>query len=686
MQDILENTIVLIDPCLNPDGHQRFSSWVNSHRSKNPVGDPNNRENTEPWPGGRTNHYWFDLNRDWLPARHPESKARVALFHQWKPNIQTDHHEMGGESTFFFQPGEASRIHPLIPEQNRSLTRQIGQYYAQALDEQKVLYFTHERFDDFYFGKGSTYPDIQGSVGILFEQASPRGYVRETSNGLLTFHYTIKNQFVVSLATLRAGLDLRPALLEHQRSFFREAVEAGKKDAFAYLLDAKEGPGRSEVLAELLLSHGIHIRRLREDVAIDGVQYRASSAVVVPLEQSQYWLIRALFDRRTSFADSIFYDISAWDLDLSMNMHLAKVQESEVSTDSWQPIALDMVGCDRPGRYAYAMPWSQEHAPAVLYKVLDQEIRVRVAQAPFTDLQGHRYDRGTLVVSLDLQERAPDRIYSVLDSLGKTYGVAIYALHGGTSSSGISIGSDQMDVLERPGILLLVGEGVRSYEAGEIWHLMDYLHDIPVSLVPVEDLGGVDLARYNTVVMPGGQYSTLRQTVAEKLNRWVREGGTLIAMQQAQQWLYGSGMASFSMKNDSTTSQPQLSYAQSSQYRSARKVTGAILEALIDRTHPLAYGYFADRVPVFKNNTAAIQQKAGITMDPVRFAPDPLLSGYMPSDIITHIAGTPAVSVAQHGGGRIIFFNFNPNFRGIWYGTNRMFLNAVFFGRSITTY
>ncbi len=225
----LNNTIILFDPCYNPDGMQRFSSWVNSRKSKMTSTDPLDTEHNEPWPGGRFNHYWFDLNRDWLVAQHPESQARIKNFQKWKPNVLTDHHEMGTNSSFFFQPGVPSRTHPLTPEKNLELTKRMGEFHAKALDELGSFYFTQEGYDDFYYGKGSSFPDVQGAIGILFEQASSRGHAQESTNGILRFPFTIRNQFATALSSLKAISSMRADLLNYQRQFYKDAASGSPK-------------------------------------------------------------------------------------------------------------------------------------------------------------------------------------------------------------------------------------------------------------------------------------------------------------------------------------------------------------------------------------------------------------------------------------------------------------------------
>ena len=230
VEETLQNVVILFDPSFNPDGLQRFSQWVNMHKGKNLVSDPNNREFSEVFPYGRTNHYWFDLNRDWLVQQQPESQGRVRVFHDWKPNILTDHHEQGSNATFFFQPGVPARTNPFTPLKNQEMTGKIAAFHAKALDKIGSQYFTKENYDDFYYGKGSTYPDVQGSIGILFEQASSRGHAQRTLNGVLTFPFTIRNQLTTSFSTIEAAQALRVELLTYQRDFFKNASADAAKD------------------------------------------------------------------------------------------------------------------------------------------------------------------------------------------------------------------------------------------------------------------------------------------------------------------------------------------------------------------------------------------------------------------------------------------------------------------------
>ena len=326
--DYLDRIVILIDPCMNPDGFNRHASWINMHKSQTPMPDDNSRGFLEVWPGGRTNHYWFDLNRDWILLQHPESRGRLEVYHRWRPNVQTDHHEMGSSSTFFFQPGIPSRTNPYTPESTTQLTRKIGQYHAAAMDPDGSLFFTEEIFDDYYYGKGSSYPDVNGSVGILFEQAGTRGFERNTPRGKLTFPYAIRNQVRVSLSTLKASYEMREELLEHQRDFFgssKSLVNASKEKAYVF------GDADRASLAnftDILLRHQIKVFGLKRVHSVDGITYSPGNAFMVPLDQPQIRLVQNLFKPQKSYADSLFYDVSAWTLPYAFNIPYAALDQS----------------------------------------------------------------------------------------------------------------------------------------------------------------------------------------------------------------------------------------------------------------------------------------------------------------------------------------------------------------------
>ena len=331
-EQLLRDIVILFDPSYNPDGLQRFAYWANTNKNQNLTTDNNDREYSEVWPRGRTNHYHFDLNRDWLPAQLPESQARIESFTNWLPNILTDHHEMGTDATFFFQPGIQSRVHPLTPKMNQTLTKEIGSYHAEALNKIGSLYYTEESYDDFYYGKGSTYPDVNGSIGILFEQASSRGHIQDSDNGVLTFPFTVRNQLTTAFSTLKAAQNMRVKLLRYMRDFYMDArQEAAKSKSKAIVFGQTKDPVSAYKLAEILERHKIIIHQLDKPFTYKGKTYRPEGSYVVPLEQKKNKLIRGMFEKRTQFEDSLFYDISGWTFPLAFNLQYDFVNNTSMA-------------------------------------------------------------------------------------------------------------------------------------------------------------------------------------------------------------------------------------------------------------------------------------------------------------------------------------------------------------------
>ncbi len=319
----LHNAIIHIDPNYNPDGRDRHTSWANMNKAFPPVADPMDREHNETWPGGRTNHYWFDLNRDWLPLAHPESRNRVAFFHQWLPNVCTDYHEMGTNATNFFEPTKPlGSENPIVPRTNYDQLNNIfAKYFSKALDDIGSLYFTKEEFDNSYPGYGSTYPDIHGGLGLVFEQASSRGHVQQSQTKVVTFAFTIRNHVRTSLATIKASVDNRELLLKHQQDFFKTALDEAKKSSIkGYIYGDPKDKGRTTAFTELLLQHQIDV-------------YKFNDRFVVPTDQIQYRMVRSFFEKVTQYNDSVFYDASTWTMALAYNMPYEALSSSPSKKD-----------------------------------------------------------------------------------------------------------------------------------------------------------------------------------------------------------------------------------------------------------------------------------------------------------------------------------------------------------------
>ncbi len=686
----LENIVLLLDPAINPDGLNRFASWVNSHKAYNLNGDPNGAEYNEAWPRGRTNHYWFDLNRDWLPVQHPESRNRVKVFQEWLPNIHLDFHEMGTNSTFFFQPGVPSRMHPLTPTKNFELTEKIGTYHAKALDQIGSLYYNQEGYDDFYYGKGSTYPDVQGSIGILFEQASSRGHLQESANGMLSFPFSIRNQFTANLSSYKAANEMRVELNQWMKDFYKGiAVETAADVNKAYIFGSKEDDARSFHLADLILQHNIKVFTLNEDITVNGKEFKGKNAYIVPADQPQYRLIKAMFETRTTFQDSLFYDISAWTYPMAFNLdymalnskilNLANVTEVSKSSLELAPGRVFGVA----GAYQYAMEWSDYYAPKAAYDLMEAGFLVRVSQAGFGVPGGKEFGRGTLLIGTGESNMDPQQMHQKLTQIAVEAHVDIYALTSGYTT-GANLGSTTIAPLKIPKVALLVDGGVDSYEAGEIWHLLDQRYEMPVTLLPMDAIGGNTLDRYNVILMPDGRYNSLGKSGAATLKSWISEGGTLIAKGGALRFLSENEVGNITFRKGAESEKGlQKNYADYENTTGAKVTGGAIFNAKLDITHPIGFGYESSDIHTFRNDNLFMEPSENPYANPVVYTDSPLASGYLHPSNLEGLKNGGVVRISGVGQGRIIGFADNMNFRAFWFGTNKIYANAIFFGQII---
>jgi len=674
IDQMLDNTVVLFDPSFNPDGLQRFAYWANTNKSINLNPDPNDREYDEVWPGGRTNHYWFDMNRDWLPVQLPESRARLKTFHNWYPNILTDHHEMGTNASFFFQPGIPSRTHPLTPKLNQELTAKIGNFHAKALDKIGSFYYTEESFDDFYYGKGSTFPDINGSIGILFEQASSRGHIQESDNGILTFPFTIRNQFTAALSTLEAAQSMREELLTYQNNFFKNARnEAAKEANKAIVFGDEKDAAKTYHLAEILKRHKIKFHEVKDDFTANGKQFKKGHSYIVPKNQKQTRLINAMFEKRTTFQDSLFYDISAWTFPLAFNVDYAEgvsTTNAGAEVTDLQPKAGSVSGMSN---YAYLMEWHEYYTPKLLNQLLNDNLRAKVGMQPFS-LNGISYDYGTIMIPVQNQKMNASELHTYLTTLAKESHVTLNAVNTGLTQ-GIDLGSNQFRALTAPKIALLVGDGISSYDAGEIWHLFDTRYDITVTKLDTKNIGWADLSRYNTIIVPSGR---LDDDNSKKIKEWVQNGGTLIAYKSALNWLNSKEIAKLDFKKMELVGK-NISFEERGDFRGAQVIGGAIFEAETDRSHPINFGYKNDKISLFRNTTIFMKPDKNSYNNPIQYTKRPIVSGYISKQNLDSIGSTVPLQIKGLGRGKVVAFTDNTNFRAFWYGTNKLLMNAIFF-------
>ncbi len=698
VKSFLEQTVVIIEPAQNPDGLARFAQWANGHRTNVENSDKAQRTQHQPWPGGRTNHYWADLNRDWIFVVHPESKARIEQYQRWKPHVLGDYHEQGGNKpSFFFQPGHPKRTHPLTLAENQKITKRLARFHAEALDKTGQEYYSEEVFDDFYYGKGSAYPDITGGIGLLFEQTASRGQIRDFDGEKLTFNQSILNQITTSFSLMRGSDALRDELIHYRFTFKeQEGKRADKAKIKGYVFSDDGDLERARAMIEMMSAHNITVHELSKDITFDGLTFVPGHAWVVPTNAAQYGLVTSLFETRTSFDDNVFYDVSTWNLPTAFNLPFAPIKNisgrlgnpvSGVSKHTEIDINKDAV--------AYAVPWNQLDAPAFLQALLVEGIIPRVAAKPFgAELVGGKrqvFAQGTIVVGVrnEAVAKSLERILSTIRT------VETIALASGLTYEGPDLGSRDMKAVHKVKVALLVGSGVKNTEAGALWHFFDRRIGAPLTLLDIGRLGNTDLSQYTHILMTDGNYSRLSPNL-DLLNDWTHNGGILVAQKNAAKWVT-KNIIPISDKNDEDGKDDQdkenaddtepkyRAYQDYERDNGDRLVRGSVFRTIADLTHPYAYGFQRGETSLFRTWNETID-RGKISYDtPFRYTDEPLLSGFVSKEKLTELAGTPAIAVHRLGKGIIVTMADDLVFRGLWRGSERIYANIIYFSQTIET-
>jgi hypothetical protein len=681
IRNYLEHAVIFIDPTINPDGRDRHTQWANSYQGSPLVADPQDAEHDEYWPGGRTNHYWFDLNRDWLLAINPESRGKLNWYHQWYPNVVTDFHEMGSQSTYFFEPMKANgSLDPIMPRENYvDLNNLFGAYYAKALDSIGSLYFTKEVFDGTYPGYGSSYPDLQGGLGLLFEQASSRGHKQTTAYGEITFPFTIRNQFTSSITTVKAAVENKAYLRKYQQDFFKSALSrAGASRIKGYSFGDEHDQNRLKAFIDKLLIHRIEVYKNGE------------KSFFVPTRQPQYRMVQTVFETYTQYRDSVFYDASAWSLANFYNIDYTPQSKVSAGTPVTSVNEIAKVVPVMRSDYAYLIDWDDYNAPAALHFLQSKGLVLSSSFRSFTSRtkRGEKiFNYGTLLLPVKLQKKKSEEIYALLQEAQETFQIPVYAVETGLNLAGIDLGSRFVLPAEPPKAAMIIGEGVRSYEAGEVWHLLDTRVHMPITKIPNRSLDRADLDKYNTLVMVSGSYS-FDDKLMGKLKAWTEKGNTLITIGTASKWAIDKKLVTESLiekEKDTLSPVTRQPYADAGENLGKESVGGIIAETEIDLTHPLAFGYRNSRIPVYKNNTVWLAPSKNAYSTVARYTDNPVIDGFITeTNRDTFLKKSASLLVSPMGSGRVVMFADNPNFRGSWYGTNRLFLNALFLGRHIS--
>ncbi|MEQ8765697.1 MAG: M14 family metallopeptidase [Planctomycetota bacterium] len=690
-QSMLEETIVLIDPVLNPDGRERYVSWFSSVAAPGGNPDPNATEHDEPWPGGRTNHFYFDLNRDWAWLTQDETRARLPHFLAWHPQVHVDFHEMGHNSTYFFFPAEAP-INQNFPPMITEWGQRFGQGNATAFDAFGWPYYTAESFDLYYPGYGDSYPSLHGAIGMTYEQAghSAGGVVIEREDGsLLTLRDRLHHHFIAAMATVETAATGRRELLTDYADFRRQSIYEGRWGRLKeFVLEASADPHNTAELIGLLLDHGVEIERATEAFEVGGVHSHDDKSgppetrsfqkgtYLVSMAQPSRTLAMALLEPHSAISKLTFYDISAWSLPFAFGVKAHWSEErADVPREPVRAKPEPVGGVEGPeAKVGYLLPWTSTRSALALNALLALGYRAGCAQEAF-ELRGRRYPRGTIVIPTAGAEDLKNATWDVAMQIGVTFEGAPTAF----TEKGIDLGSSQIQRLERPVIAVASGPGVSANSYGAVRFLMERQYGFDFTTIPLDRLTRVDLTRYNVLVLPDG-YGY--EGDIEALKRWIRDGGVLIAIGGAASWASkeGSGLTAVSTRvpRDDGEAEDDDGWVRLDEQRERRRresTPGAIVAVDLEPAHPLAFGYDSERLHALVSSRRSFGLDVGIPV--AVFPEDASVAGFLPEPREAAIAGRAYLVDVPMGRGHVVLFAEDPNFRLFWNGLTRLFLNSL---------
>ncbi|MCH8567726.1 MAG: M14 family metallopeptidase [Balneolales bacterium] len=694
----LENTVVIIDPLLNPDGRDRYVNWYHSVAGRSPNAYPVSREHIEPWPNARTNYYQFDLNRDWAWQSQIETRQRMALYHQWMPHIHADFHEMGVDSPYYFAPA-AEPFHESITDWQREFQTTIGENHARYFDENYRVYFTREIFDLFYPSYGDTYPTYNGAIGMTYEQAgNTRGglSVITAEGDTLTFERRILNQHIVGMSTVEVTSKHFERVTEEFFRFFREGARNPYSPFKTYVVSGNNHPDKLQLLTDYLDAWDITYGRAPSVRSVNAFDYQSATNrsvslseqdIVISAYQPKSALLNVLFEPRTTIVDSLTYDITAWAVPYAMGLEAYALESRVNPTGAYflpdatvaEPVPTEVIN-ERP--YAYITSWNSKHDVRFLSNLLQQNIRVHVASRPIELQNGNRYERGSLIIMRRGHERLEEQFDRVVTETAQKYNRSLEAVQTGMVRTGPDFGSQAVRRIHAPRVALIAGPGVNPNNFGEIWHFMDRQIEYPVTVFEHSHLGMVNMNDFDVLIMPQGGYaSSISSEVAAGISRWVRSGGKLIVFGDASRGL-GNGLPEQSIRQRETDTENDahrlLLRNEDRQRDSASElITGSIYYLHLDNSHPLAFGY-PEFYYTLKSGARAFDYLSnGSNVGTLREGAH--RSGFEGYRVARHIEDSMVFGVQPHGSGELVFLNDNPLFRAFWHNGKLLFSNALFF-------
>ena len=679
----LKNTLIIMDPCINPDGRDRYVNWYNSVAGDQYNPDPAVREHAEPWPGGRVNHYYFDLNRDWAWQTQAETRQRMKMYNQWMPQVHVDFHEQGINGPYYFAPA-AAPYHEAITQWQRDFQLQIGKNNAGYFDKNGWLFYTKERYDLLYPSYGDTYPIYNGAIGMTYEQAgggrAGLGILKGDMD-TLTLVDRAQHHYTTGISTIEVSAANQGKLLKEFQQFFDDARSGKGADYKTYVLTCSD-ENKLNALKELLQLNQINFGTL-SNTSWKGYQYFSGKEeafvnegyhIAVSGTQTRSVLARVLLEPKTVVTDSNTYDITAWSLPYVYGIKAYGVKEKlDIKETPLEVKAITTANA----QYGLLIPYSSFQSSKVLAALLKQNIKVRFAEKPFT-YQNKQYDRGTLIV---IKTGNPENWNQLTQKICQQLQVQPEGVETGFMDKGIDFGSpDVKAVLPQLKVAMLTGDQTSSLSSGEIWHYFERQLGYPLSLINATDLSRTSLKNYQVLILPDGNYRAISDKAStEKLKEFVRSGGKIIALKNALGYM-AAGDWGLQIKNDKTTDKNE--YAALKKYADAEpeslsgSVPGAIYRVELDNTHPLAFGYPNFYYTLKQDGPQYDFLKEGWNVGVLK--KDGYQAGFVGVQMKNKLKDVLSIGVQEVGAGQVIYFAEDPLFRNFWENGKMLFANAVF--------
>jgi hypothetical protein len=690
----LKSTLVVIDPCINPDGRDRHVNWLNNVVGKNFNPSIDAREHSEPWPGGRTNHYNFDLNRDWAWQTQIESQSRMALYNRWLPQVHVDFHEMGIDAPYFFAPA-AEPFHEVITKWQRDFQTLLGKNHAKYFDENGWLYFTRENYDLLYPSYGDTYPTYNGAIGVTYEQAGgggggrAGGAVLNSLGDTLSLYDRTIHHYTTSLSTIEVASQNAPKLLSEFQRFYDEATTTGIGNYKSYVIKyTPDDAARIQSLLELLDKNKIRYGTTKGSGSLKGLSYDSrkeesfslnANDIIVSAVQPKSALVKVLFEPNTLLVDTIAYDITAWSLPYVFGL---KAYASTQKIDASNPVTINQVNNNllQESGYGYVIRWSGMQTVKLVSQLLQKGIKLRYNERPF-EINGQAFNRGAILI-LKASNQNIAGLWKTVHGLANQFSVPLTPVTSGMVDKGYDFGSINVHPIRPRRIALLTGEGVSPVVAGEVWFYFDQIIGYPLTLINATNAANINWSNYDVVIMPDGyfRFFTEKNTL-DQFRSWINRGGHLIAI--------GGAVAQISkldwglkMKNEDTADTKDI-YASLRKFEERDRafipssVSGAIFRVDLDNTNPLAFGYPGHYYTLkIDENVYEFIKEGGWNVGVLK--KEKPVAGFVGSKIRNRFQDGLLFGIQEMGNGTVTYLADDVLFRSFWENGKLMFANAVF--------